>query len=113
MRRIDVVIESESFNAVHEALRRARLGPFRASEVRIFDPSKPPEGCYRGAKFPVGVECVRLELIVRDHEVKVAIDAIRDGIEVLAEGDAEIVVGPVEESVHLRPSVWARAAAGR
>jgi hypothetical protein len=93
---------------VHEALRKSRVGPFRASEIRIFDPTAPLRGCYRGVPFPVGRDCLKLEWIVRDHQVEATVDAVRHGLDALGEGNAEVVVQAVEESTQLRASVWTR-----
>ena len=108
MHKIEVVVDSDSFHVVHEALRRSRARPFRASEIRLFDPTAPLEGCYRGVQYPIGRECLKLEWIVRDHEVESTVDAVRRGLDELGAGNAEVVVQAVEETSQLRPSVWAR-----
>jgi nitrogen regulatory protein PII len=108
MHKIEVVVESDSFPMVHESLRKSRVGPFRASEIRIFDPTAPPKGCYRGLQYPIGRDCLKLEWIVRDHQVETTVDAVRRGLDELGEGNAEVVVQSVEETAQLRPSIWTR-----
>jgi nitrogen regulatory protein PII len=113
MQKIEVVVQSDSFNGVYEALRNAKVGPFRASEVKIFDPAAPREGCYRGAKYPIGRERVKLDMIVPDQDVETTVEAIRDGLDAVGESHAELVVQAVGDSTHLSASVWTRARAKR
>jgi len=114
MQKIEVVVQPECLGGVSEALGKAKIGPFQASDVTIFDPTKAPEGSYRGAKYAIGRERVKLELIVPDHEVEPAVEAIREGIEAFGEGGgAELVVLAVQDSVHLSPSPWTRSRATR
>ena len=42
MQKIEVVVQPECLSGVSEALRKAKIGPFRASDVTIFDPTRPP-----------------------------------------------------------------------
>jgi nitrogen regulatory protein PII len=108
MHKIEVVVESDLFLVVHEALRKSRIGPFRTSEIRIYDPQAPLNGCYRGVEYPIGRDCLKLEWVVRDQDVEATVDAVRQGLDQLGDGNAELVVQAVEESTQLRPSVWTR-----
>ena len=111
MRKIEVVVPSDSFDVLHEVFRRTRLRPFRVSEIRVFDPTAPPEGWYRGLRYPAGRACLKLEWIVRDPEVEATLDAIRRGLDEFGQGEAEIAVQAVEDSIQVRPSVWQRSRA--
>jgi len=108
MHQIEVVLQPDCLGSVSEALRKAKIGPFRASDVTVFDPAAAPEGSYRGARYAIGRERVKVELVLPDHEVEPAVEAIRDGIDAFGEGYAELVVLPVHECVHLGPSPWTR-----
>ena len=110
MHKVEVVLQPDCLADVSAALRKAKIGPFQASDVTVFDPAAPPDGSYRGARYAIGRGRLKLELIVPDHEVEAAIDAIRDGF---GHGDAELVVLAVRDSVHLRPSPWMRSRAAR
>jgi nitrogen regulatory protein PII len=110
MQKIEVVIQSECLGGVSEALRKARIALFRACDIKTFDPAAPP-GSYRGASYAVGREQVKLELLVRDHELEPAVEAIREGIDALGIGDAELLVLSVQDSVRLSPSPWTRRSA--
>jgi nitrogen regulatory protein PII len=109
MKKIEAVVRIESFDGVHQALRDAKVGPFSVSEIKVFDPAAPPGGCYRGAKYPIGREYVKLDWIVRDPDVEATLGAIRDGLDAVGEGHAEVVVQAVEDSMRLTASVWTRA----
>ena len=113
MQKIEVVVQPECLSGVSEALRKAKIGPFRASDVTIFDPTKAPEGSYRGAKYAIGRERVKVELVLPDHETEPAVEAIRDAIDAFGQGDAELVVLVVQDSMHLSPSPWTRPRAIR
>jgi len=102
MQKIEVAVQPDCFSDVSEALRKAKIGPFRASEVTSVDPAAPVERSYRGATYASGRE-----------RVKLAIDAIREGIDALGEGDAELVVLKVEDAVRLSPSTRVRSRATR
>ena len=109
MQKIEAVVQSDSLTDVSAALRKAKIGPFQTSDVTIFDPAAAPAGSYRGSRYAVGRGRVKLELIVPDHDVEPAVEAIRDGIDAYGKGDAELVVVAVHDSVHVRPSTRARA----
>lgn len=113
MHKVEVVLHPDCLAGVGTALRKAKIGPFQASDVTVFDPAAAPEGSYRGARYAVGRGRLKLELIVPDHEVEPAIEAIREAIDDAGRGDAEIVVLPLRDSVHLRPSPWTRPRATR
>ena len=109
MQKIELVAQSECLGGVSEALRKAKVGPFRASGVTIFDPAAPLDGSYRGGRYAVGRQCVKLELIVPDHDLEPAIKAIREGIDAFGQGEAELLVLTVRDSVRLYPSPRKRA----
>ena len=113
MLKIEITIQPESLQTVTEALGRAKLGSFRVSEVTTFDPAAPPNGSYRGANYRVGRERMTLELIVQDHALEATIEAIRDAIDAFGEGDAELLVLHLEDSMRLSPSPWTRTRAIR
>ena len=113
MHKLEVVLQADCVGGVSEALRKAKIGPFGASDITIFDPAAAPQGSYRGAPYAIGRERVKLELVVPDHEVEPAVEAIRDGIDAFGEGYAELVVLAVQDSMDLRPSPWTRRRGAR
>jgi nitrogen regulatory protein P-II 1 len=101
MQKIEVAVQPECLNDVSESLRKAKIGPFRASAVTNVDPAAPLQGSYRGASYAIGRDRVRLELVVPDHEVESAIEAIREGIDAWGKGDTELLVLNIQNSVRL------------
>jgi nitrogen regulatory protein P-II 1 len=109
MQKIEVVIQRDCLGSVSEALRKAKIGPLQVIDVTLFDPAAPPDGSYRGARYAIGRERVKLELILRDHELDPAVEAIRDAIDGFGAGDADLLVATVEDSLRLSPSPWTRS----
>ena len=107
MQKIEVTLSDDCFTSVYAALRKVKMPSFRASDLKVFDPSAPP-AFYRGAPYPRAHDSLRLEWIVPDQDVEAAIEAIQDGLDDVGEGDAEVVVQAVVEARHLSPSVWTR-----
>src|SRR5262249_1952163 len=109
MHKIDVVINSDAFNDVLQAFAHARVGTFRVSSVKIYDANAPPSGSYRGLPCAVGKDCLKLELIVRDHEVRAALEAVQDAVDSFGHADAEVTVHALDQSTIMTPSVWSRS----
>jgi len=97
--KIEVVVLPDSLSGVSHTLGMAKLGPFQVSDVTIFDPAA-PLGTYRGARHAIGHERVKLELVVPDHDVDSAIDAIQQGLDGFGR-DSEILVLAVEKAVRV------------
>jgi len=95
MHKIEVVVQADCVGAVSEALRRVKLGAFRTSPITLFD-SELEHGSYRGATYALGRERIKLELTVADHEMELAVDAIRRGIDAFGRGDTDLMVLPIE-----------------
>jgi nitrogen regulatory protein PII len=100
--KIEVVVRPDSLGDISRALRNVKLGVFQASEVKIYDAAV-PDATYRGASYAVPLERVKVELVVPDTEVEPAVEAIRASVEGFGES-AEVVLLPVADTVHLRPS---------
>jgi len=113
MHKIEIAVQPDCLGGVSQALRKTKLGPFRASAVTIFDPGAPFDGSYRGARYAKGRERVKLELIVQDNELEPAIEAIREGIDAFGHGETELLVLTVRDSVRLSPSPGPRPRAAR
>jgi len=107
MQKIEIVLSEECFVSVSEALRRGTSGQFRASGVTMYDPKAPPK-MYRGAPYLAGRDLLKLEWIVHDRDVQPIIDEVQAALDALGEGNVEVVVYAVAESLRLRPSVWTR-----
>ena len=96
MHKIEVVVQADCLRGVSEALRKAKIGSYRASDITVFEPAKPDDGSYRGASYALGRERVKLELVVAENEIEPAVEAIRGGIEAFGRSDSELVVMPID-----------------
>ena len=105
MHKIEIVVQPDCLGRMSEALRKAKIGPFRTSAITVVDPAAPPDGSYRGASYATGRERVKLEFVVGDHEVEPALETIQQGIDAFGSGDAELVVLEVQSSVRVSPSL--------
>ncbi|HVP30040.1 MAG TPA: P-II family nitrogen regulator [Myxococcota bacterium] len=99
MQRIEIVVRPGCLGAVREALRRMKVGPFRLSNVAIFESVAGPAGSYRGQSYVVPQERVKLELTVPEHEVEPTVVAVRAEVAALGKGDAEFFVLAVRDSL--------------
>ena len=93
-----IEVLSGPFRQLPRVHRAPKVGARKGPDARL----------YRGAPHPTGRESLNLEWIVPDREVKPIVEAIRDGLDVFGDGDAEVVALALEDSVRLSPSVWAR-----
>jgi len=110
VQKIEVVLRSDCLQAVTEALRNAKISPLQASDVTLFYPDRAPDGRYRGAVYSVGRERVKVELLLPDHDIAFAIEAIRQGIDPCSGSEAELLVLDVRNVVHLGTPRWERPA---
>ena len=101
MHKIEIVVQPDCLGRMSEALRKAKIGPFRTSAITVVDPAAPPDGSYRGTSYAIGRERVKLEFVVPDHEVEPALETIQRGIDAFGSGDAELVVLEVQSSVRV------------
>ncbi len=71
--KIEAILRPACVEDVAEALKSARLHSFMMSDVSSFDTKGGPVGSYRGADYTVGLERVKLEVLVPDDYVEDAI----------------------------------------
>jgi len=102
VQKIEVVLGSDCVQSVSDALRRAKIAALQTSPVVLLDLRRGPDATYRGVSYTAGREKAKLELVLPDHEVQFAIEAICEGIEPFGEKDAELVVLEIQDVVCLR-----------
>ncbi|HVP30042.1 MAG TPA: P-II family nitrogen regulator [Myxococcota bacterium] len=99
MQRIEIVVHPGGLGAMREALRKVKVGSFRASNLMVFDPAGAASGSYRGSHYEIAQERVKLELTVPDHEVEPTLVAVREEIDALGMRDVELCVLAVRDSL--------------
>lgn len=101
MRKIEVILSPKCVEGVSKALREAKISRFFASDVRAYDGGAILEGSYRGARYAIAPDRVKLEVVVPDQDLAPALQAIREGVEGSLNGEAELFVLAVEDSLRL------------
>jgi hypothetical protein len=97
--RIEAFVRPDCVDDLRQALQDARIGPLRASVTLV----RAPPRCGNAP-----AERARLELLVPDHAVERAIEAIRRGIAAHGERDVELISLALEKSAGPIPSRDAR-----
>jgi nitrogen regulatory protein P-II 1 len=111
MKQITAVIKPFKLDEVREALAEAGVSGLTVTEVKGFGRQKGHTELYRGAEYVVDfLPKVKIEAVVADDIVEVAIDAIQKAARTGKIGDGKIFVTPVEQVVRIRTGETGEAA---
>ena len=103
MKLIKCIIQPYKLDEVKETLAGMNIQGMTVSEVKGFGRQKGHTELYRGAEYTVDfVPKVEIEIVVPDHMVKDALDAVIKAARSGKVGDGKIFVLNVEESVRIR-----------
>lgn len=103
MKKIEAVIREESLDAVKEALEKHSYFGMTVSEVSGRGRQKGISLQWRGGEYRVDLlPKLRIELVVLDKDVPVAVDAIVRNARTGEVGDGKIFIFPVEGVVRVR-----------
>lgn len=103
MKKIEAIIKPFKLDEVREALADAGITGMTVSEVKGFGRQKGHTEIYRGAEYAVDfLPKVKLELVLGDDQVDVAVDTIVKAAHSGKIGDGKIFVLPVLEAVRIR-----------
>ena len=101
MWKIEAILRPASVEDVAEALKTARVHSFMMSDVSSFDTKSGPQGSYRGAPYTMGLERVKLEVLVPDDYVEDAIKSILGTARAPLNGEDWLIVIPLDEVVRI------------
>ena len=101
MWKIEAILRPANVEDVADALKTARVHSFMMSDVASFDTKSGPQGSYRGAPYTMGLERVKLEVLVPDDYVEDAIKSILGAARAPLNGEDWLVVIPLDEVVRL------------
>ena len=101
MWKIEAILRPASVDDVTEALKKARVHSFMMSDVSSFDTKRGPVGSYRGAPYTVGLERVKLEVLVPDDYVEDAIKGILGAASAPLSSEDWLIVVPLDEVVRI------------
>jgi nitrogen regulatory protein P-II 2 len=111
MKLITAIIKPFKLDDVREALVAAGVEGLTVSEVKGFGRQKGQTEIYRGAEYQVVfVPKIKLEAVVDDTLVAVAIEAIKGAAATGKIGDGKIFVSSVEAAVRIRTGETGSAA---
>ncbi len=103
MKKIEAIIKPFKLDEVKEALQEAGIQGLSVIEVKGFGRQKGHTELYRGAEHVVDfLPKVKIEVVLDDGLVDVAIVAIIDAAKTDKIGDGKIFVSPVEQAIRIR-----------
>ncbi|MFT4570228.1 MAG: nitrogen regulatory protein P-II 1 [Hyphomicrobiaceae bacterium] len=103
MKKVEAVIKPFKLDEVKEALSGVGVQGITVSEVKGFGRQRGHTELYRGAEYVVDfLPKVKLEIIVKDDQVKPVVEAIAEAAKTGRIGDGKIFVTAVEEIVRIR-----------
>ncbi len=103
MKKIEAIIKPFKLEDVKEALSVAGVEGMTVSEVKGFGRQKGHTEIYRGSEYTVDfLPKLKLEIVLSDSVVEVAVNAILKAAKTGKIGDGKIFVIPVEQAVRIR-----------
>jgi nitrogen regulatory protein P-II 1 len=103
MKKIDVIIKPFKLDEVREALSSVGVTGLTVTEVKGFGRQKGHTELYRGAEYVVDfLPKVKIEIVVADSLVELAIETIVKSARTGKIGDGKIFVTNVEQVVRIR-----------
>ena len=103
VKRIEAVIQPFKLDDVKKALSQIGLEGLTASEVRGFGRQKGHTESYRGAEYTIDlVPKLKIEIVVPDHHVESALDAVLRAARTGQIGDGKIFVVDIPEAIRIR-----------
>jgi nitrogen regulatory protein PII len=103
MKKIEAIIKPFRLEEVKEALTAAGIDGMTVTEVKGFGRQKGHTEIYRGSEYTVDfLPKVKLEIVLPDERVDVALAAIIQGGKTGKIGDGKLFVLPVETAVRIR-----------
>ena len=103
MKKIEAIVKPFKLDEVREALSEVGVTGLTVTEVKGFGRQKGHTELYRGAEYVVDfLPKMKLEVVLEDHLVERAIEAIRQAAATGRIGDGKIFVTTVEEAIRIR-----------
>ncbi len=103
MKKIEAIIKPFKLDEVKEALQEAGIQGITVIEAKGFGRQKGHTELYRGAEYVVDfLPKVKLEIIVADHQLETAIDAILKAAQTGRIGDGKIFVSSIDDAIRIR-----------
>ena len=111
MKLVTAIVKPFKLDDVREALSEIGVQGITVTEVKGFGRQKGHTELYRGAEYVVDfLPKVKLELVINDDQVDMAIEAIQKAAHTGKIGDGKIFVMPVEQVIRIRTGEQGQAA---
>lgn len=103
MKKIEAVVKPFKIDDVRESLGEAGIVGMTLTEVRGVGRQKGHTELYRGAEYQIDfLPKVKIEVVVSDEQLDMAVEAIVKAAKTGKIGDGKIFVYPVESVVRIR-----------
>lgn len=103
MKKVEAVIKPFKMDDVREALSDVGVNGMTVTEVKGFGRQKGHTELYRGAEYQVDfLPKIKIELVIADEQVDLAIEAIMKTAQTGKIGDGKIFVYDVERVIRIR-----------
>ena len=103
MKKIEAIIKPFKLDEVKEALQDAGVQGLSVIEVKGFGRQKGHTELYRGAEYVVDfLPKVKVEIVMEDSQVALAVEAIQTAAHTGRIGDGKIFVSSVDEIIRIR-----------
>ena len=103
MKKIEAIIKPFKLDEIKEALQEIGLQGITVIEAKGFGRQKGHTELYRGAEYIVDfLPKVKIELIIDDDQLDVAIDAIQNSAHTGRIGDGKIFISSIDEAIRIR-----------
>lgn len=103
MKKVEAVIKPFKLDEVKEALHDIGIQGITVTEAKGFGRQKGHTELYRGAEYVVDfLPKVKIEIIMDDHLVDRAVEAIQQAAHTGRIGDGKIFVSNIEEAIRIR-----------
>ena len=103
MKLVTAIIKPFKLDEVREALSAIGVQGITVTEVKGFGRQKGHTELYRGAEYVVDfLPKVKIEVVLEDHLVERAVEAIQNAARTGRIGDGKIFVSTVEEVIRIR-----------
>lgn len=103
MQKVEAIIQPSRLDAVKEALVEAGISGITILEARGHGRQKGHTEFYRGREYSVDLlPKVKLELVVPDDRVEIAVQAISNAARTGRIGDGKIFLSRIDEAIRIR-----------
>lgn len=103
MKKIEAIIRTSRFEAVHEALSMVGIPFMYSVEIKGFGKETGQSQSYRGVPYDIGfIPRTKLEVVVREDQAEEVVDCILNEAYTGSIGDGKIFISDIERAIRIR-----------